>query len=348
MAKSIIAVDLFCGAGGLTRGLLDAGIQVKKGYDLDERLKETYEKNNPGVKFYCKDVAKITKDELLKGLDLENNIFLLAGCAPCQPFSEINKNNIVRDKRKNLVLEFVRLVKETNPDLVFLENVPGLKNGKGKLLFRELENVLDEQNYFFESKVVDAKNYGVPQKRKRLILIASKHAQINIPAETHSNELVPYKTVRDTISKYPILRAGNSNKKVPNHACAKITKINLSRLKHIKKNGGSRTDLPPELQLECHTKHDGHTDTYGRMRWNAVAPTLTCRCTSISNGRFAHPTQTRGMSVREAAALQTFKDNYIFYGSFTENAKWVGNAVPVRLSRIFGEHFFKNGEGLMV
>ena len=131
MKKEIIAVDLFCGAGGLTRGLLDAGIKVKKGYDIDPNLKETYEKNNEGTEFFQKDISILKGEEILKELDRANKFFLLAGCAPCQPFSIINKKNATGDKRKNLILEFARLIKETRPDFILMENVPGLKKTKG-------------------------------------------------------------------------------------------------------------------------------------------------------------------------------------------------------------------------
>lgn len=151
MKKKIIAVDLFCGAGGLTRGLLDTGIKVKKGFDNDPALKKTYESNNFGVKFYCKDIAMLRKKELLKDLDIGDNYFLLAGCAPCQPFSNINRTNKTRDQRKNLLMQFGRLVRQTLPDFVFIENVPGLKSGRGKRIFHKFENILKDNGYHYVS-----------------------------------------------------------------------------------------------------------------------------------------------------------------------------------------------------
>ena len=343
--KTIVAIDLFCGAGGLTRGLLDAGIKVKKGYDIDSKLKKTYEKNNGIAKFYSKDISKVTGSELLEGIDKKNNYFLLAGCAPCQPFSRINKKNFNTDGRKFLLMQFGRLIKETKPDYIFLENVPGLKTGKGKYIFEQFINILEKYNYNYNSKVLNVKNYGVPQSRSRLILLASRHNSVQIPEPTHGNKnsgKKPYITVKNIISKYPIIRAGTKHKQIPNHHTRNLMPINKKRMKCIQKDGGSRLNLPKELWLECHKKHNGHTDVYGRMRWNAVAPTLTCKCTSISNGRFGHPTQLRGISVREAAALQTFKDNYIFYGSLTETTKAVGNAVPVKFSKVFGNYFIEH------
>jgi len=336
--KNIVCVDLFCGVGGLTRGLIDAGIDVKKGYDIDEKAKETYEKNN-GTKYFKKDISNLTGSEVLDGIDKENNYFLLAGCAPCQPFSRINKKNIENDPRKFLLLEFARIVKETEPDFIFLENVPGLLKNKGKLVFEKFVKNLEDLNYNYDYDVINAKSYGVPQNRTRLILIASKQSKIRIPKSTHGTIETPYKTVKDTIKKYPYIRAGQTHSKIPNHSARNLDEINKKRMKYIKKNGGSRFDLPEELVLECHKNYSGHSDVYGRMKWNDVSPTLTCKCTSISNGRFAHPTQDRGISVREAAALQTFKDNYIFYGSVTDSTKWVGNAVPVKLAENFGKTF---------
>ena len=345
MGKNIVAVDLFCGAGGLTRGLLDAGIQVKKGYDIDEKLKETYEKNNVGVDYHCVDVHEVKGESLLKDLDLENNYFLLAGCAPCQPFSSINKSKNQKDIRKNLLVEFGRLVEETQPDFIIVENVPGLKNNKGKYILQQFERVLKKLQYHYIYDALNAKDFGVPQKRKRFVLLASKHGNVTLPPPTHgfeSPDKKPYVTVRETISKYPPITAGGKSSRVPNHRSSNLSEKNKMRLKQVTKDGGSRADWSKDLELECHKGHHGHTDVYGRMSWDDVAPTLTCRCTSISNGRFGHPTQTRAISVREAAALQTFRDDYIFYAPMTVARKWVGNAVPVKFAKVFGDYLIEH------
>lgn len=327
--KKIIAVDLFCGAGGLTRGLLDAGIEVKKGYDNDPKLKATFEKNNPGAEFFCRDISALTKEEVLEGIDRNKVFLLLAGCAPCQPFSSLLREGKTRDIRKNLLLAFGRLVSEIRPDFVFAENVPGLKKGKGKEIFRKFEDILRKEDYYFVSDLLDAKDYGVPQKRRRLVLLSSLHGDVSIPESTHGKNKIPYVTVREAISGYPRIKAGRIHKKVVNHTTRALSEINLERMRYIKKDGGTRRDLPERLRLECHKNHDGHTDVYGRMKWDACAPALTCKCTSISNGRFGHPSQLRGISVREAAALQTFRDDYVFYSeTLSDNTKWVGNAVP--------------------
>ena len=344
MNKDIVAVDLFCGAGGLTRGFLDAGIRVKKGYDIDEKLKETYEQNNDGVDYHCMDVHEVNGESLLKDLDLENNYFLLAGCAPCQPFSSINKSENKKDIRTNLLLEFGRLVEETQPDFIIVENVPGLKN-KGKHILQQFEHVLKKLKYHYIYDTLNVKDFGVPQKRKRFILLASKHGNVALPSPTHgfdSPDKKPYVTVRETISKYPPITAGGKYSRVPNHRASNLSEKNKMRLKQVTKDGGSRTDWSKDLELECHKEHCGHTDVYGRMSWDDVAPTLTCRCTSLSNGRFGHPTQTRAISVREAAALQTFRDDYIFYAPMTVARKWVGNAVPVKFAKVFGDYLIEH------
>jgi len=342
MKRDIIAVDLFCSVGGLTRGLLDAGIKVKKGYDIDKKAKETYERNNKGATFIGKDICDLSTIELIEGLDLKNNFFLLAGCAPCQPFSTINNNSDSKDERRNLILKFAKLIKETKPDFVFMENVPGLAGQKGEHIFKEFLQVLDKEEFEYDYDVLNVKDFGVPQNRKRLVLIASKLGPINLPIKTHGLGKKPYLTVRDVISKYPSLLAGEKHKRIPNHECRSLSNTNKERIRYISKDGGSRTDLPNRLILKCHKNHQGHKDVYGRMRWEDVSPTLTCKCISISNGRFAHPEQDRGISIREAATIQTFPEKYIFYGNITNATKWVGNAVPVKFARVFGEHFIKS------
>lgn len=344
MKKDIIAAEIFCGIGGLTKGLLDAGITVIKGYDIDPGVAETYEKNNKTVKFFIRDVSTLKGKEILEGIDRKRNFFLLAGCAPCQPFSLINQENAEYDERKILVLQFARLIKETKPDFIFMENVPGLMKGRGKDIFKKFLRVLDNENYFYDFNILDAKDYGVPQRRKRFVFIASKNKEIKLPEPTYgpkSKEKKRFVNVRDAISKYMNEQPGEKSK-IPNHEIRKLGEINKLRLKFIKKNGGSRNDLPENLVLECHKNYKGHGDVYGRMKWDNPAPTLTCKCTSISNGRFAHPSKNRGISVREAAALQTFRDDYIFYGSLTKISMGVGNAVPVKFAESIGRVFLKN------
>jgi len=341
----IIAADLFCGAGGLTRGLLDAGIEVRVGVDYDDSFRRTYDYNNRPAKFYQANIKSLKGQELDSLINIHpSELFLLAACAPCQPFSRHNKNHYY-DRRKSLVLQVVRIMEEIRrkPDLLFFENVPAImKINKGRQ-FKRLCNALGRLKYNCTFGIINAKDYGVPQNRKRFILIGilKKHYNepVSFPENTHGKGKLPYKTVRDTINYLPRLVAGQRHDVVSSHECAGIKEINIKRLKETPEDGGSRTDYrTKELILDCHLNHNGHKDTYGRMKWDAPSPTLTCKCVSISNGRFGHPSQLRGISLREAALLQSFPDNYEFFGMFQNMAMQIGNAVPPLLAKVFGEH----------
>ena len=193
---------------------------------------------------------------------------------------------------------------------------------------------------------MNAKNYGVPQNRRRFVLIASRLFEPQIPDETHGEGLFPYVTVFDAIHRFPPLVAGEINEDIPNHRAAGLSELNLQRIQHTPHDGGGRLDWPEELWLNCHENFTGHSDVYGRMYWNRVAPTLTVKCFSISNGRFAHPEQDRAISLREAAAIQTFPDDYVFEGSLQEIGKQIGNAVPVLLANVLGEYILNEHNNL--
>ena len=194
--------------------------------------------------------------------------------------------------------------------------------------------MLEREGYIFDAKVLNAKDYGIPQNRRRFVLIASRLFEPHIPDKTHGKGLIPYVTVYDTIHDFPPLAAGEEDETIPNHRAAGLSDINLIRIQHTPHDGGGRLDWPQNLWLNCHEKFKGHSDVYGRMYWNRVAPTLTVKCYSISNGRFGHPEQDRAISLREAAAIQTFPDDYIFEGSLQEIGKQIGNAVPVLLANV--------------
>lgn len=350
------AFDFFCGAGGLTRGLLDAGIEVIAGFDLDDRCRPSYEHNNPGARFIKVDIGHLTLRELLsKGRLKKFEQVLFAGCAPCQAFSSQNKGS---GKRKDstsdgtmeklarkesfetatLLGEFGRLVAAAKPGYVLIENVPGMARVEGYSTFKRFLRMLDANGYRYAYDILDAKKYGVPQNRRRLVLIASLQGEPTLPEPRYGNNLLPYKTVLQAIAHFPKIKAGESHAKVPNHVAASITKFNLERLRHTPPDGGDRKSWPKRLRLECHKgNYDGHTDVYGRMSWNNPAPALTGRCHSISNGRYGHPVQNRAISLREAAALQSFPDVYKFYGSNKHIAQQIGNAVPVKLAECLGK-----------
>jgi DNA (cytosine-5)-methyltransferase 1 len=324
-----------CGVGGATRGFLDAGIHVIRGVDVDETCKKTYEENNKPATFLVKDIQHLTRHDLLDGTNLsKDDKFVLIACAPCQPFS---RAGLGKPKDSQSIVSAVgRLIREMKPDFVFAENASGFWKSY-PLIYEEFLKPFLELGYHYECDVINLKNYGVPQNRLRYLFIASRDHEISLPQRTHGKDLKPYVTVKDTIKKYPRLKAGGQSKNFPNHMCYKVSEITLERLRNTPKNGGSRTAWPSHLVLKCHRGKKGHSDVYGRMSWKKVAPTLTCRCISVSNGRFAHPTQNRGISVREAAALQTFRDEFIFYEPKSVAARHIGNAVPPLASLLIAQ-----------
>ena len=333
------ALDFFCGAGGLTRGLIDAGIDVVAGYDRDEGCRLSYESNNPGSRFVHADIREVGPGDLaIRPGSHSYDDVLFAGCAPCQPFSQQRKGE-PRRRDATLLAEFGRLIEAALPAYVLMENVPGLAHVDGFSTFRRFLRRLALHGYHYVFDVLDAKCFGVPQNRRRLVLIAMKDRQPSLPAAKFGKTLRPFCTVQDAILHFPAIKSGESHPKVPNHVAAAISALNLQRLRSTPYDGGDRRSWPKRLRLECHKgDYDGHTDVYGRMALDAPAPTLTGRCNSISNGRYGHPTQDRAISLREAAALQTFPDGYEFFGFNKHIALQIGNAVPVRLAEELGRH----------
>lgn len=336
------AVDFFSGAGGLTRGLLDAGIDVVAGFDCDERCRATYEHNNPGVRFVQADAREISLRDLRGKCRLRRyDDVIFAGCAPCQPFSSQRKGSEQRHDA-TLLAEFGRLVEAAQPGYVLIENVPGIAKVRGFSTFHRFLKMLDENGYGYIYDVLDAKHYGVPQNRRRLVLIAMKYGKPSLPAPKCGKCLFPLRTVRQAISHFPVIAAGKCHPDIPNHVAAAITELNLERLRHTPHDGGDRRSWPKHLRLECHKgNYNGHTDVYGRMSWDSPAPALTGRCHSISNGRYGHPEQDRAISLREAAAIQSFPDCYVFFGSNKHVAMQIGNAVPVRFAERIGKHILR-------
>jgi DNA (cytosine-5)-methyltransferase 1 len=208
--------------------------------------------------------------------------------------------------------------------------------------------MLEKRGYYYDAGDVEARKYGVPQTRRRHILLACKSSPITIPEATHGPGRIPYETVREAISHFPPIKAGETHPTIPNHRASALSDVNLRRIQFTPPDGGDRRDWPDDLTLDCHKGvYIGHTDVYGRMWWDRPAPALTCKCHSLSNGRYGHPEQNRAISLREAAALQTFPDDYVFYGkSKSDIGNQIGNAVPVRLARIVGYAFLQQSEGV--
>lgn len=331
-------VDLFCGIGGLSYGMKTAGFQILAGFDLDHTCKYAYE-TNTGGKFYYKDIKEVTREDIIHQYS-EGSIKVLAGCAPCQPFSSYAFKNKEKDPDKyDLLYEFGRLVEEIRPDIITMENVPAIGSFKLKPVLPDFIDKLELLGYNDPTvKVVYCPDYGIPQTRKRLVLLASRYGKINLIDPTHDKST--YKTVKDTIGSLPPLKAGGSSETDPLHRCRALSSINLRRIRSTPM-GGSWKDWDEELLLECHKKDSGKSfgSVYGRMVWDEPSPTMTTQCTGLGNGRFGHPEQDRAISAREAALLQTFPLEYAFFEdetcvSLSKASRYIGNAVPPRLGEI--------------
>jgi DNA (cytosine-5)-methyltransferase 1 len=332
----ISCVDLFCGVGGLTHGLAKAGINVVAGYDIDESCRFAYEANNEAV-FVNQDVSTLTAEDV-KSHWRSDEISLLAGCAPCQPFSTYSRSSrkSKSDDKWELVRYFARLVAETNPELVTMENVAELTR---HCVFSDFLSVLKEYSIWYS--IVDCRDHSVPQTRKRLVLLASRLGAI----ELRKARSICCPTVKATISKLPKLEAGEVDPNDAMHHACRLSPINLKRIR-ASRPGGTWRDWPKSLRAYCHREDSGETypSVYGRMSWDDQAPTITTQCFGYGNGRFGHPEQDRAITLREAALLQTFPKTYRFLPRgekvvFSVMGRLIGNAVPVRLGLAIGTTF---------
>lgn len=340
-------VDLFCGIGGLSYGMKTAGFHILAGYDLDWTCQYAYE-SNTGGKFNYRDVNTITGKEInILYSKRKNTIRVLAGCAPCQPFSSYAFKNKQKDPNKyDLLYQFGRLVEEVRPDIVTMENVTQILNFKAKPVLQDFIYTLKSLGYSVDARPVYCPDYGIPQTRKRLVLLASKLGEIGLIPPTHSKG--NYVTVRDTIESLPPLKAGEGCPTDALHRCRALSPMNMQRMLATP-YGGSWKDWPKELLLDCHKKEGGKSfgSVYGRMVWDEPAPTMTTLCTGIGNGRFGHPEQNRAISAREAAMFQTFPTTYKFFPdeqdvSLSKASRYIGNAVPPRLGEVIGNSIKKH------
>ncbi len=339
-------IDLFCGIGGLTHGFVKENIDVIAGIDIDNTCKYMYEKNN-NSKFICKDIDLINKEEI-EELFGETKVKILVGCAPCQPFSTYSFKREESEKWY-LLYKFAKLIEEIQPEIISMENVPRLVSFKKAPVFQDFIDVLEKNGYKYSYEIVNCPDYGIPQNRKRLVLLASKLGEIKLIPKTHTNK---YVTVKDAISHLEPLLHGESSCKDPVHRAAKLTPINLKRIKQSLP-GKSWRDWDEDLKLECHKKDSGksYVSVYGRMTWNNPSPTITTHCLGFGNGRFGHPEQDRAISLREASILQTFPEDYIFFENIEtfnvkQTATHIGNAVPVLLGQIIAKSIKKHLEEL--
>lgn len=346
MTNKYCVIDLFSGSGGSALGFEMAGFDIKAAVEIDKLASESFKSNFPKTKVFNDDICDIKGKQLLKqsGLNIrDKDILVILACPPCQGFSSARRNEQRRDDPRNLlIMEFVRLVGEIKPIAFVLENVPGLAKGIGKSVFELAINKLSDIGYILTNpKVLEAADYGVPQKRKRLVIMGTRanNIRLELPEPTNQNpnlndqKLPSWKSVRDTISDLSKVSAGVKHNEDILHISANLSLTNLERLKNTPKNGGSRSSWPEHLKLECHKSVSGYSDVYGRMSWDSPSPTITGGCAMISKGRFGHPEQNRAITLREAARLQSFPDNFIFKGNFGEIAKQIGNAVPPLLGR---------------
>lgn len=342
-ALGIKAVDLFCGVGGLTHGLVSGGVNVIAGIDLDGTCRYPYEANNAPALFLEQDVKNLT-GAVISQLLGDAQFTLLAGCAPCQPFSTYSRSGRKHAVNSDweLVDSFGRLVREVRPHFVTMENVPQLEKHP---VFQEFLSALE--GYHVVWSVLDCSSIGVPQTRKRLVLLASRLGSEGLFLPMPDGSAA---TVRSTISHLPPLNAGEVDKNDPMHVACKLSKLNLERI-NASQPGGTWRDWKPSLRAACHRKSTGDTfpSVYGRMEWDKPAPTITTQCFGYGNGRFGHPEQHRAITLREAAMLQTFPRNYVFVKKgervkFSSLGRLIGNAVPVKLGEIVAKAFFNHSQ----
>ena len=336
-SKTIEAIDLFCGAGGLTSGLMASGVRVVAGIDLDIACRFPFEANHPGAKFVGQDVSSVTGDQMAR-LWSGKAIRLLAGCAPCQPFSSYARGRSTDHLKWGMLDEFGRLVTESLPELVTMENVPGLVRQKP---FSDFLATLKSLKYQVVYGVLNAADFGVPQRRRRLVLLASRLGPVELPFPTHAGS-TKWVTVKDAVGHLSKLRHGQADKVDTLHRASSLSPLNLKRVR-ASKPGGTWRDWPANLVADCHARESGRhsAGVYGRMVWDQPAPTMTTLCNGFGNGRFGHPEQNRAISLREAAIFQSFPEDYAFMNPdqpilIRTVARLIGNAVPPKLAEAVG------------
>jgi len=339
--KKPSAIDLFSGCGGLTSGLRQAGFVVRGAVEISTAAAYAYRLNHPNVYLFEEDIRGLTSRKICLRLGIKKGMLdLLAGCSPCQGFSRLRTRNgklQTDDQRNDLVLEFVRCVEDLLPRTILFENVPGIL---ADYRFGKMQKRLEKVGYYISYAVVDLARYGVPQRRRRLIMLGSQLGPIDLPALCKGR--LP--TVRSTIENLesPVESDDSIHKSVTQHA-----EYVMERIRLIPKNGGSRKALGADRQLSCHSKFDGYNDVYGRMSWDKPAPTITRFSFNPSKGRYLHPEEDRSISLREAAMLQTFPRHYLFplneFGRM-EVASMIGEAVPPRAAEVLGVHMRKHLE----
>lgn len=347
-----IAIDLFAGGGGLSQGLKQAGFAVCAAVEIEPHACTTYLANHLDTVLFQRDIRQISGIELLK-TSPTGLIDLIAACPPCQGFSSLTAKYRREDVRNELIFEFVRLVKEIRPKTIMMENVPGLSNGKGKAVFNSAMDELRELGYVLAFDVLEVANYGVPQNRRRLVVLGGLNVPIGLPPPSHAknptNGQQPWRTVKNAIGGISepetLKNAARIGGEVRSgwHVVRDLSEINKARLRTIQP-GKSRAQIPIELRPACHKSNDtGFTNVYGRMDWDSPSPTITGGCTTLSKGRFGHPCQHRTISVFEAALLQTFPETYRFDTMFMDKVcTIIGNALPPLFAETMAMQCYKS------
>ncbi|WP_161882808.1 DNA cytosine methyltransferase [Deinococcus alpinitundrae] len=343
--RPVVAVDLFCGVGGLTHGLRQEGVKVVAGYDLERDCKYAYEANNPGATFFERDICDLGADELAAHYP-PDAVRVLVGCAPCQPYSSAaakTKQGMAAEALEaewRPLRKFLELILELRPDVVSMENVVRLATPGKFPVYAEFKEALIAAGYGVDEYRVYGPDYAIPQARRRLVLFASLTGRVDLPPKTCAKDAYP--TVGEALAGLRPLEAGGVDPEDPMHRAFKLGELNLERAR-TSKPGGTWSDWPEELRLACHRKSTGATygSVYGRMDAGAPSPTMTTQYYNIGTGRFVHPTQDRGLSLREGAILQTFPPEYRFVApggeiGFKRQGRQIGNAVPPMLGRVIG------------
>lgn len=332
----IEAVDLFCGIGGLTYGLRQAGLDVIAGLDNDNSCRYAYETNN-NAQFIDADVSEYDFSEMNK-LFSKDSVKVLVGCAPCQTFSsntfKVDKELKQSDKRWTLINYFTKAVRIIKPEVISMENVRGLIK---QSVFKDFVKDLEKLGYSIDYKVLYCPDYGIPQNRSRMVLLGSRIGNIEVPEATHKKE--EYVTVGDIIRDLPQIGAGEISTEDSLHRAKNLSELNIKRIKQSRPKGTWR-DWDKDLLPECYRKPSGSTFTsvYGRMSWDSVSPTITTQFFNYGSGRFGHPEQDRALSIREGSMLQTFPANYDFGTEMAISTvgRHIGNAVPPMLGEVVG------------
>lgn len=357
---NLTAIDLFCGAGGLSAGLEMAGFRVLAGVDLFEAAGKTFEATHPHAKFIGKPIEDVSVDELMEVTGLRpGELTVLAGGPPCQAYSVYNHKRGMQDSRATLFMQYLRVVEGLQPEWIVMENVMGIYSIGGGEAVRAIKSELRNLGYEVEEKLLKAEDYGVPQERRRVVFIGNRiGAPIKHPEPTHGEGLQPFTTIKDAIADLPPLENGEDRGPVSytappagefqhfvrgnrvgvsNHSAPKLGKVNIERMAHIPP-GGSWRDIPFDLLPAGmkRAKRSDHTKRYGRMTWDGLSCTVLTKC-DVHWGAYIHPEQDRAISVREAARLQAFPDWFEFRGSRTEQYVQVGNAVPPLLGQAIGQ-----------